>query len=234
MYNCFDRITNIIHDKLTQNKRTLVFCYQGVSRSATMVAAYLIKYHSMNKNQAIQFIRNRRPWSLSADIIFDDALNKWEKVYSNTQPIMNLSHPQVYVPPPAPPPIYVPSPVLAPVPVYVPSPVLAPLPVYVPPPPVPVYVPPPPVPVYVPPPPVPVYVPPPPVFVAPPVFLPAPVPVYVPPPPVFIPPPVSPPPPVIVESSPIMEEDILSYNKNNKKSWVQNTKNNLKKIFNKK
>lgn len=41
--------------------RTLVHCYAGVSRSATIVAAYLISEKSMSVVDAIDYIRARRP-----------------------------------------------------------------------------------------------------------------------------------------------------------------------------
>ena len=43
-----------------KNKRVLVFCYKGISRSATMVVAYLMRYKSMTKVEAITLVRNKR------------------------------------------------------------------------------------------------------------------------------------------------------------------------------
>ena len=79
MFNRFERITDIIHTKLNENKRVLVFCYQGVSRSATMVAAYLMKYYNIKKDMAINIIRRKRLNAL-AILNFNEALTKWENI----------------------------------------------------------------------------------------------------------------------------------------------------------
>jgi hypothetical protein len=93
MYNCFDRITLAIHQNSITNRRVLVFCHQGVSRSATMVVAYLMRYKNMTKNNAIALVRNKRRGSLPGIPIFDVALSQWEEYcknihihkYTNTQ-----------------------------------------------------------------------------------------------------------------------------------------------------
>ena len=81
MYNCFDRITSIIHEKLSNKKRVLVFCYQGVSRSATIVVAYLMKYYNLTKDIAVKYIRTRRHCLI--ELLFDVALTQWEETCRN-------------------------------------------------------------------------------------------------------------------------------------------------------
>ena len=93
MYSCFDRITLVIDQNIITNRRVLVFCHQGFSRSATMVVAYLMRYKNMTKNNAIDLVRNKRRGSLPDIPIFDVALSQWEEYcknihihkYTNTQ-----------------------------------------------------------------------------------------------------------------------------------------------------
>jgi hypothetical protein len=54
------RLVPIIHQELKQNKGVLVSCIKGRSRSCTIVAAYLIKYHKMTTQEALNFIKDKR------------------------------------------------------------------------------------------------------------------------------------------------------------------------------
>ena len=42
--------------------QVLVHCFAGVSRSASVVIAYLMRYHNMTYSQACAHVRDRRPW----------------------------------------------------------------------------------------------------------------------------------------------------------------------------
>ena len=42
-------------------KNILIHCAAGISRSSSVVAAYLIKYHKMEIDNSITFIRTKRP-----------------------------------------------------------------------------------------------------------------------------------------------------------------------------
>ena len=60
-YDCdisqyFDEITNIIH----KSDILLVNCVAGISRSASFVIAYLMKYYKMSLKDAFLYIRKRR------------------------------------------------------------------------------------------------------------------------------------------------------------------------------
>ena len=50
-----------MHSLISQNKPVLVHCYAGMQRSCAVVACYLVKYHGMTPENAILFIRQRRP-----------------------------------------------------------------------------------------------------------------------------------------------------------------------------
>ncbi|KAG6888515.1 hypothetical protein C0995_007758 [Termitomyces sp. Mi166 len=52
---------NFIETALKNNGKVLVHCAMGISRSATVVAAYLMKTRRMSRSAAIKFIKQRRP-----------------------------------------------------------------------------------------------------------------------------------------------------------------------------
>ena len=56
----FDFVHLVIRKALENNKRVLVHCSAGVSRSATLVAAYLIKEQGLTAQGAINHIISRR------------------------------------------------------------------------------------------------------------------------------------------------------------------------------
>ena len=58
----------------------LVHCYAGISRSSSVVAAYLIKYHRLSTRDAILYIKRQKPETFSQGIVFMPALKHIEKV----------------------------------------------------------------------------------------------------------------------------------------------------------
>lgn len=69
----------IIDVGLRNNKNILIHCRNGIQRSATLIACYLIKYHSYNKKTAIQYIKEKRKKSFFPFIIFNSVINDIEK-----------------------------------------------------------------------------------------------------------------------------------------------------------
>ena len=55
-----ERLVPEIHKELLENKGVLVSCVKGRSRSCTIVAGYLMKYHNMTADEAIAFIKAKR------------------------------------------------------------------------------------------------------------------------------------------------------------------------------
>ena len=56
----FDKCAKLIHDVKARGGKTLVHCIAGVSRSASLIMAYLIKYQSMSLRQAYDFLKTKR------------------------------------------------------------------------------------------------------------------------------------------------------------------------------
>ena len=50
-----------IYNCLFSNKCVLVHCRMGIQRSCAVVACYLIKYHRLTPEQAVFFIKKKRP-----------------------------------------------------------------------------------------------------------------------------------------------------------------------------
>jgi Dual specificity phosphatase, catalytic domain len=61
-----------------EGRTTFVHCRQGVSRSGMVVTAYLMKKHGWTRDEAIDFIRTRRP-QVRPNPAFMELLKEWEK-----------------------------------------------------------------------------------------------------------------------------------------------------------
>tara|TARA_B110000208_G_scaffold125013_1_gene152378 strand:+ start:993 stop:1430 length:438 start_codon:yes stop_codon:yes gene_type:complete len=69
LYTYLDSITKKIHTYLKNNKSIFVHCYAGKQRSASVIAAYLIRYCDLNLDKARLYIKSKR------DIIFTPIMN---------------------------------------------------------------------------------------------------------------------------------------------------------------
>jgi protein-tyrosine phosphatase len=49
-----------INDSISSGGKVLVHCFAGVSRSATMVIAYMMQEHSMSYHSAMKFVKSKR------------------------------------------------------------------------------------------------------------------------------------------------------------------------------
>ena len=78
---------NIIHSIefidtcLEENKPVYVHCYYGLMRSATVVAAYLMKKYKIPKDLAIILVKEQRPMALSSFYNFNEILDYVENKY---------------------------------------------------------------------------------------------------------------------------------------------------------
>ncbi|KAH3667286.1 hypothetical protein OGAPHI_002935 [Ogataea philodendri] len=57
----FPKLTQIIDDALAQNKRVLIHCQCGVSRSASLILAYMMKSKKIGYNEAYNLLKQRAP-----------------------------------------------------------------------------------------------------------------------------------------------------------------------------
>lgn len=64
--------------KKKEKKNILIHCYMGSSRSASLVVAYLCRYHGFNVENAINFIKDKREL-ININIKFIEDLKKWNK-----------------------------------------------------------------------------------------------------------------------------------------------------------
>lgn len=64
-----------IHQNIVNKKRVLVHCSAGMQRSCATVACYLLQYHNMNPQQAVEYIRSKRPIAFFWTINFEKTIN---------------------------------------------------------------------------------------------------------------------------------------------------------------
>ncbi|ELP92469.1 dual specificity protein phosphatase, putative [Entamoeba invadens IP1] len=57
----FDECVEFLMEKKRKRENVLVHCLAGVSRSATICVAYIMNTKSMSRDEAIQYVRTRRP-----------------------------------------------------------------------------------------------------------------------------------------------------------------------------
>ncbi|XP_043910516.1 dual specificity protein phosphatase 14 [Protopterus annectens] len=57
----FDIVSDKIHSVTKKHGATLVHCAAGVSRSASLCIAYLMKYHKVSLLEAYSWVKSRRP-----------------------------------------------------------------------------------------------------------------------------------------------------------------------------
>lgn len=64
-----------MHDCIIKGQPVLVHCFVGMQRSCAVVACYLIKYHHMTPNEAIEYIKSKRPIAFFGQVNFMETLN---------------------------------------------------------------------------------------------------------------------------------------------------------------
>ena len=77
MYNSLDASVEYIHKYLRNNKSVLVHCKAGKQRSASVVAAYIIKYGEVDIDKAVYYVRTKRPIAFTPMVNFLPALKKY-------------------------------------------------------------------------------------------------------------------------------------------------------------
>ena len=56
----FDKTYKIIENSVNKNEKILVHCHAGISRSATIVIAYLMRKNKWSRDQALNFVKLKR------------------------------------------------------------------------------------------------------------------------------------------------------------------------------
>lgn len=57
----FDECVAFIDDALSKNEKILVHCYAGISRSSSIVLAYLMKRYNYSLKEAVEIVKKKRP-----------------------------------------------------------------------------------------------------------------------------------------------------------------------------
>lgn len=86
----FDIIADRIADNVALNRRTLVYCHYGRSRSITFILAYLIKYHRLPLTIAYKIVQDQRKSALP-NIGFWTQLKLYELYYQEKKPLQKLT-----------------------------------------------------------------------------------------------------------------------------------------------
>jgi protein tyrosine phosphatase len=81
------RVLEQMHDFIMKERTILVHCFAGMQRSCALVACYLIKYHHMNPDDAIEYIKSKRPIAFFGQInfmrmitMFYENMKQYEKI----------------------------------------------------------------------------------------------------------------------------------------------------------
>ena len=72
-----ENAVSFIEDEIKDGKVVYVHCYWGLMRSATVVAAYLIKQYHYTPAEAITFVKQKRPQALSSLYNYNDLLEEF-------------------------------------------------------------------------------------------------------------------------------------------------------------
>ncbi len=81
----FDECIRFIEDAIANNSNILINCYAGVSRSATIVIAYLIKSMCLNYMEAYETVRKGRHW-INPNKGFREQLITWANHLGRNNP----------------------------------------------------------------------------------------------------------------------------------------------------
>lgn len=74
------KILEKIHNNVIHKQPVLVHCSAGMQRSCAVVACYLMKYHNMTPEQAVEYIKSRRPIAFFWTVNFAKTLEDFYKL----------------------------------------------------------------------------------------------------------------------------------------------------------
>ena len=81
MIKYLNNIVHTIQENVLHNVNTLVHCYAGKQRSATVIACYLIKYGKIKKDVVFDLIKSKRPDAFTPGVNFEYTINQFIKKY---------------------------------------------------------------------------------------------------------------------------------------------------------
>lgn len=79
MYDHLKSACDFIHNQIKQERYVLVHCQQGLSRSPSVIVAYLMNCKHMSLEDAIDLVRNKKKGALRT-LNFEPCLQKWQNV----------------------------------------------------------------------------------------------------------------------------------------------------------
>ena len=79
LYEYLTETTKFIYNNFVNDEPTLIFCENGNQKSATVIAAFLIKYGNHTKETAIQAIRTKYKTAFYPDINYIYSLEMFEQ-----------------------------------------------------------------------------------------------------------------------------------------------------------
>lgn len=83
MYEYLNETTEFIHTKLIAKKNILVVCETSNQKSASIIAAYIIKYGKMNLKNTIKSIRTKHISAFYPSIDYENSLEMFESKFNN-------------------------------------------------------------------------------------------------------------------------------------------------------
>ncbi|CAM1297565.1 DUSP14 (predicted) [Pycnogonum litorale] len=83
IYSYFDSIADKIQEVKKRKGRTLVHCIAGVSRSASLCIAYLMKYEGMTLRKAYYYVKSKRPIIRPNDGFFRQLIDYERKLFAS-------------------------------------------------------------------------------------------------------------------------------------------------------
>ncbi|XP_015903604.1 dual specificity protein phosphatase 14 [Parasteatoda tepidariorum] len=80
----FDEVADLIHQEQLIGGKVLVYCMAGISRSASLCLAYLMKYENLNLRSAFRLLRSRRPMVHPNNGFFQQLIDYERDLYHQT------------------------------------------------------------------------------------------------------------------------------------------------------